>query len=468
MKQYYLRIEGVNLSNFIYDTQDLSTIRGGGLSLLNSVEKIKSEFSSQLSAISTGASSGLFDMNVSTLSQAEEIRTQVECHINGDDCLRHATFVIDVLESDVADDYDERFAEYREKLMAINRWRQMQSPSIAVPSKSSEKPCKIDMVRPASIPIKYKGEDTHVSESVYYRREYGRERKQGFYERFTNDDLKFVNDLDKLTSDISRGNLHHKMAAIYIDGNSFGKIQAGAKTQSKLREWDDTIKEYRKQMFGQLLSEIKDEPEWMNKGEYRMETLLWGGDELIWIVPAWVGWWTLRFFYEQSKCWEFDEKLLKHAAGIVFCHHNAPIHRITALAKALAEQAKKKNRDGSLFMYQVLESFDHIGKDVDAYIKYTYSDSIELFDLVLQGEDMQEIAKHIRILKDGDFPRGRLYDIVQHIISGQGDVSAIVDRGLKKSAKKGVLNESLKCLANVLNDERVQWIHIAELWDYIV
>lgn len=28
--KFYLRMEGVNLANFVYDTQDLSTIRGGG------------------------------------------------------------------------------------------------------------------------------------------------------------------------------------------------------------------------------------------------------------------------------------------------------------------------------------------------------------------------------------------------------------------------------------------------------
>ena len=28
-KRYYLRVEGVNLKHFLFDTQDLSTIRGG-------------------------------------------------------------------------------------------------------------------------------------------------------------------------------------------------------------------------------------------------------------------------------------------------------------------------------------------------------------------------------------------------------------------------------------------------------
>ena len=28
MKTYYLRVEGVNLANFVYDTNDLNTVRG--------------------------------------------------------------------------------------------------------------------------------------------------------------------------------------------------------------------------------------------------------------------------------------------------------------------------------------------------------------------------------------------------------------------------------------------------------
>ena len=38
--QYYLRVEGVNLAHFVYDTQDLSTVRGGSLLLLRAVDEV--------------------------------------------------------------------------------------------------------------------------------------------------------------------------------------------------------------------------------------------------------------------------------------------------------------------------------------------------------------------------------------------------------------------------------------------
>ncbi len=76
-KKYYLRIEGVNLSNFVYDTQDLSTIRGGGLILLDSIDKLKENFKGILDPISTGASSGLFEIN--TLTSAESFFSWMAC-----------------------------------------------------------------------------------------------------------------------------------------------------------------------------------------------------------------------------------------------------------------------------------------------------------------------------------------------------------------------------------------------------
>lgn len=36
--EYYLSVEAVNLDNFISDTADLSTIRGGGLLLLHAID----------------------------------------------------------------------------------------------------------------------------------------------------------------------------------------------------------------------------------------------------------------------------------------------------------------------------------------------------------------------------------------------------------------------------------------------
>ncbi|MBK6744819.1 MAG: hypothetical protein IPG66_18440 [Hydrogenophilales bacterium] len=111
----------------------------------------------------------------------------------------------------------------------------------------------------------------------------------------------------------------------------------------------------------------------------RLEILLWGGDEMMFVVPAWKGWWLLDFFFSKSEDWEApvgeQSDRLHHAAGLVFCHHNAPIARVKHLAKNLAELVKttlgddKPNRSGCAYL--ALESFDSVGLDLERYLDRT-------------------------------------------------------------------------------------------------
>ena len=148
----------------------------------------------------------------------------------------------------------------------------------------------------------------------------------------------------------------------------------------------------------------------------RIETLLWGGDELIWVVPAWLGWNALCLFYQQAKTHiKFRGGTLKHAAGLVFCHHNAPIHRVKSLAHDLAELAKEQNRDSNLIAYQVLKSFDHVGMDLDGYRGKMTKGITTPHGLLVAAENMQEIDKQVRILKCKDLPKRKVYQIVEEL-----------------------------------------------------
>ena len=216
--------------------------------------------------------------------------------MNQEKRLRHATFVVDVI-----DDLTERkdsnadFVIHRERLLALNRWQQMQAPTLAVPKKvTASQPCAFDGVRPAT--KNSKGGEL-ISESAWIRNEYGSDQKQSLYTKETGlaDLPKFVNDLDELSDDLSQGRLHHKTAVIYLDGNKFGEKQNRLCTTAELQEKFDTqVKSYRRGVLRELLIKIKDKPAWRYQGQLlRLETLLWGGDELIWVVPAWRGFWTL-------------------------------------------------------------------------------------------------------------------------------------------------------------------------------
>src|SRR5438105_6055568 len=99
MTRFYVRVEGVNLSNFVYETQDLSTIRGGSLLLLEAVGAVEDWLRSKcgrVDPISTGASSGLFDCEADGMT-AEEVCGFVRGELGKHPDFRHATIAVDAL-----------------------------------------------------------------------------------------------------------------------------------------------------------------------------------------------------------------------------------------------------------------------------------------------------------------------------------------------------------------------------------
>jgi len=326
------------------------------------------------------------------------------------------------------------------------------------------------------------------------RRKHGKNNKKKFYKKHTDLDLPydFTNDLEELSSDKSKGNIHHKIAVIYLDGNNFGKIQNNVcKTAEIQKDFDDKLKAYRKEMLVELMNDMntgEKVKDWLmeteEKQKYRIETLLWGGDELIWIVPAWLGWYTLSFFYEKSKNWNYTEEKqnrqkLTHGGGIVFCHHNAPIHRITKLAEDLAKLAKKKNREENLFAWQVLEAFDHIGQNLEDFRKKIYSGGVIRSDeLIFSGGDMKKIAAEMDKLKKAELPRNKVCAIAHSLFDKKGGYnkennelkgksSKLAEKALESIKNNTEKEKPMETMEKIFPNKAVLWLFIAELWDYL-
>lgn len=492
---YYLRVEAVNLNNFVADTQDLNTIRGGSLLLLNAVDDIPDKLSHlHLAPMATGASAGLYSFEADDEQAARHIRDEVADWLKAQHELMHATFVVDYQlargESDFANDLA--------MLTAKNRWRQMQSPTVAVDDTYSRQICEKDMVRPATETMPGPaGTVLSVSSSVAVRRLYGQQRKHKFYQQQIGNHLQaeFVRELDELTDDKSKGNLSGKMAVIYLDGNRFDQIKNSVSNDSKRwLEFDTVIKDYRRQMLSGLLNLMSKDNDWKttDEGRYRIETLMWGGDEILWVVPAWKGWETLSYFYNTSSSWKFGDEPLRHAGGLVFCHHHAPIHRIVKLAKDLAEYVKDSSptsRQKNLFAYEVLESFDHIGRDLTAYRKdrspqpLDPNEQPDANSLILRGEDMLDIINFTRSIRD-QIPRKQLHDVVANLLSPSRlpeepsrRESFIEDRRRRREKAIGKLkatlnhvwesSEPLENIAQKLGGQDSSWLHLNSLWDYL-
>lgn len=507
---FYLRVEAVNLSHFIMDTNDLSTIRGGSLLLLEAMEivdkivianqpiqqgsrenelsdlndslkklknskqtnttkrkirdieqSIESLKNPDLISVTKGASWGLFNLNM-PIEQAQIIKNKVVNFFNRNPRYKHATFVVDLHPNNG----DHHYQKDRDSLQTLNRWQQMQAPSLAICKQGTEC-CAVDKVRPATTRRSLKNQEyDYVSLSVSQRRKYGLAKKRTFYKHFTDIKETYTQDFDELSKSKNYGNLNGKIAFIYFDGNGFGDIQRNSKNSLAQYQFDQDTRHGREKVFAEILNKIRQQPEAWQTHEYkiRLETLLWGGDEIIWVVPAWKGWWMVNEFYTQAKLHiQHNGKPLFHACGLVFCHHNAPVHRIDALARNLADQFAKANRAENLIAYQVLESFDHAGMQLKNYRNSRVCNLGALDQLVINAEQMEAIRTGISKLKnDPDFAKRKVYQILQAYRSGNTAKAEEYYDKLEDAAKT-----ILETLRAQFGAGQIHWLHIMDLWDYI-
>ena len=423
MSTYYLRIEAVNFDHFLGDTHDLSTIRGGGLLMLDAIEKAVSK-DSELHEVYIGASTGLFTFERPDANAAEDKRREVQTRLH-QGALQEGTLMVDILPSG-----DLNTGELLAALTTKNRLRQMTAPSVIMPAEGGNQVCEVSDLRPAAESISWKdGSPKQVSSAVLERRKYGIKQKFHFYKEHSRIDAEYVNELDHLTGraghDRDQGLLQHKLALIYLDGNKFGEILRDCASDERLGAWSKQLQESQNEFLSHVLKKAVTDPDWQWSGEetprIRLETLLWGGDEIIWVVPAWKGWWMLGEFFKtfghvdgKPTRLTFSpdgvERKLTHGASIVFAHHHAPIHRLRDLAEKLAHRPKvrgKKEPMSNWFTYQVLESFDHLGTDPDTTRQNRLPEGVDLDALSLPGDGMQEIPDILDRFRK-EFPKSKL------------------------------------------------------------
>ena len=439
--KYLLRLEAVNLAAFVSDCKDLNTIRGGGLLLLDAAETKRPG----LEPISTGASVALYEFEADDDESARQVRARLEEDFTIHDRLKHATFAVDCIRA-------QDFKRDREALVALNRFRQMRSPSVAYPDRNSDLPCKVDGIRPATEKASIKTETVRISGSVSVRHAYGKAQKRRFYERVNRPEVaetrieipEFVYDLSALAEDESQGNLNGKVAVIHIDGNRFGTLQSKyCGDVPSQRAFDKYLKIQRLRWLRGHLDRTMAREGWFHGNEYRFETLLWGGDEVVIVVPAWQGWDTLRGYFEASKDWEFAGQPLTHRAGMVFCHAKASIHRSRRIAEEL-----NKNRTGNNFVCQVMESFDAVPNN--------------LLAIALPAESMRtamDLADSIRDV----LPRRKLVELVRAELESKPEAVALAT-GLEETMQRRKRTE-WDAMKSALSPRH--WLNLNELWDYL-
>lgn len=429
MPTYYLRVQAANLASFLEDTQELSTIRGGSLALLEGIPAAAAAVP-ELDPVSVGASAGIYRFEAADDATAADTAQRIRAALVGGAgdglkrALRHAVFVA-AADRDTGD-----YTSVRQRLSARARRTQMASatliypePEATSPSSGEDRVCSIDLVRPVGEHDRFftiRGRpNPPVSHAVFDRRGYGLEAKQNLYQGLLASDASTRAVWDRLAKEVPghapfafqlssiaeghcrkslRTSLRDKICVMYADGTGFGDLQnsfiagqTGADDHPPVdgaaRQWqfDEWVHGWRRQLLGALLDVLIDQQAygtpsdeeraarekrnadmpsrdpWTVGRVMRFETLLWGGDEQLFVLPARLGWQFAQAFIRQTAGWQLGKQRLDHGIGLIFCHYDAPIARIRDLASRLADEAKTVSRDSTLILPIVLESFDHIG-----------------------------------------------------------------------------------------------------------
>jgi hypothetical protein len=464
-------LEAVNLDNMFGDCEDLNTTRGGGLAVL----EIGAEVAKLLGveALSSGSSQGLLLVEGNSPANIERMVRAKLAELAEANILKHATIMVEACE------YDENsFAQQKAGLHSAMRWSQMRSPSVVYPELHGALVCNIDKVRPAR-PAHDLEEKRYQSDFTRSRRKCGRERKNTLVAKILSGAGKFdvVSDFAELAADKNRrfGNLADKLAVLRFDGNDFGDIGRRCVTLALTKKFSETTQRQHEDFFRALLSTVSHE--WWtahSPPKLRLEIVAYGGDEVTFVTPAWLGWKALRVFYEQAGTWPLfqlpdGEQRLTYGGGLVFCHRNAPIHAIKSLASGLAEHAKdraKKERGakGNFAVYQALESFDAIGEDLEDFLarRYRFAEGRGVFlgldEIKLMDDNMEYwrttlSRRKLHALAQG-LERGDKVDVEQGIAELVESKSPGSDRAL----------EGVNALRSRLGDAAL--LHILELWDY--
>ncbi len=509
MTTYYVQVEAVNLAHMVYDTSDLSTIRGGSFILLDAIGKLTDAppFSGRLQPVTAAASQGLFTVSTNTGIEPllQEIREHLHTCTGG-----HATFLVAAQE-----EIPGRFPEVLERLSAQIRRHQWRMPTVAVPSAplpsdACAAECFLDGWRPGI--HEYRVDDTvnnaRISAATEYRRRVGRALKHDLFAELLdgveyNDNL-CAKDLGALATDPSKGVLNGKIAFIHVDGNSFGHIRRALCTDAERRRQFDIViqKECREPFLADLLEVARSDADFRTvddrqRDALRIEVLLWGGDEMTVVVPAWKGWQVLDLFYQHAKELSFDSVALSHRAVIIFCHHNAPILQIRRLAEDLLSHTKKdiqlslgrafdsdpdlaalsdeirmetlasvsNHRYGNAAHYLSLESFDMLRGSIDAFLSEYYH-GVEYAELLVFAQEFAQLGDDLKTIH-AHIPRGKLLEIVAALHKGEMErVQAVINQILGTVAPQHV-QELRRTIDAVTASKPGRWHLVADLWDYI-
>ena len=374
-----VHIEGVNFEATVSDVNDLATQRGASLALLEApkilIEVAAAQLGAKVHDVFTGASIGRYLLRTDeTAVEVERLLRDIAVHpVTGvgalGPILPYLRFVVAAMDPEKCGG---DMAMARRVVVATARRAQLQEPTVAAPHPVDHtRLCALNPILSAVSP------DKQYSASIEARREYGRRRKQSFYDSLHVHLPKgavFARQMDDLVreppDDVPK-TVRNKVAHIYLDGNDFTRIreQTIAKAERPLEaesEFAVFVSKRRRGLLQRLIDDLSGRDDMFVAADdegrvFRWETLLWGGDEAAFVAPAWTLPRLLKLLAEElAKGWDFQGAALTHKCGIHVADRKTPIALARRLTEALADSGKRAGAN----TVQIMVS-ESIGPSVD-------------------------------------------------------------------------------------------------------
>lgn len=320
----------------------------------------------------------------------------------------------------------------------------------------------------------------------------------------------------------------NKMAVFYADGNGFTKIREekmGGDEQA-LIDFDKAVRDVLeqnllktlltmlnakadpldrwtnipklRQFHGASYGGIDDEPNDNSTGmkpRLRFELLMYGGDEIAFVAPAWLGIEIANLFFECVKGAKVRQHDLTFKAGLALVNYKMPIREARQLAHDLAEFSRLSEGDKPVnsITIQAFESVEPPanglpqlhnalwGTEDDEGYDETLRDVVKL-----KPDELRGISDMLLAIKKGGFPRSQLYNMLK---AAQWDVSLhegkimrlketkLATEGANEAAAKvfntykdRISSDLPDTVSTYLGDGKKAAMHawlLTHLWDYV-
>lgn len=472
--QTYLRVEAQNMGNTLFDTDKLPILRGGSLMLRNAIRGVEQLLvPDHADRVRVGAEAAVFKLKGDPEDAIQRVRTHLAANAK--------QFTFAVVAVNAKSDVDGM-----DRALALARWQQGRRPRLAPEPDTGSDVCAYTRVRAAESTDLATGKP--VSYSALNRGDYGREQRHAFYLAEAGadvaDGLRFVDDLEELTSHSPYRALEGKMAVIVMDGNSFGEL-ARSLGEGGMRGFDRRMADYRRALLTRILRFMTDpaapKNERRNGSRLRLEVLLWAGDEFQLMVPAWLAIPLVQAIFDEVAGWRVSDaanaEALTLSAGVLICNHKLPINRAIKLASDLQYRAKSVAKTAGLanvWDYLVLESVDYpAALSLGSYWNRRIGTNSEHPgpSPLRPCPDFGAALLALERALDASDSRRKVYASAQ-LIAKPDSLFAPETEKWQKTKEAQAVKEALERLFPGHSTEfdltDAVWLHLRELWDYIL